>query len=98
MNILMCKHSCAAIKSKSMSLYDFCDRYFHIEMYRQAYKRIINHIPTFDMYEANNDERCVISAPDIRSQPGHRKTKRIPSQVETRVSKCGRCHKRGHNS
>ncbi|XP_073130833.1 uncharacterized protein [Henckelia pumila] len=96
-NMLPCKHACAAIKSKSMSLYAFCDRYFHIEMYPQAYKGMINPITTFDMYETNNDEGSVINAPDIRSQPGRRRTKRIPSQVETRVSKCGRCHKSGHN-
>ncbi|XP_073121778.1 uncharacterized protein [Henckelia pumila] len=86
-NMLSCKHACATIKSKSMSLYAFCDRYFHIEMYRQAYKGIINPIPTFDMYETNNDEGSVINAPDIRSQLGRTRTKRIPSQVETRVSK-----------
>ncbi|XP_073152433.1 uncharacterized protein [Henckelia pumila] len=96
-NMLPCKHACAAIKSKSMSLYVFCDRYFHIEMYRQAYKGMTNPIPTFDMYETNNDEGSVINAPDIRSQPGRRRTKRIPSQVETHVSKCGRCHKPVHN-
>ncbi|XP_073153814.1 uncharacterized protein [Henckelia pumila] len=38
-NKLPCKHACSAIESKSLSLYDFCDRYFKIEMYRAAYKR-----------------------------------------------------------
>ncbi|XP_073120916.1 uncharacterized protein [Henckelia pumila] len=85
-NMLSCKHACVAIKSKSMLLYAFCDRYFHIEMYHQAYKGMINPIPTLDMYENNNDEGSVINAPDIRSQPGRRRTKRIPSQVETCVS------------
>ncbi|XP_073151968.1 uncharacterized protein [Henckelia pumila] len=96
-NMLPCKHACAAIKSKSLSLYSFCYRYFHIDMYRQAYKGIINLIPTFDMNEDSIGEGSIINAPDVRSQPGRRKTKRIPSQVETRVAKCGRCRKRGHN-
>ncbi|XP_073131638.1 uncharacterized protein [Henckelia pumila] len=96
-NMLSCKHSCAAIKSKYLSLYSFCDRYFHIDMYRQAYKGIINLIPTFDMNEDSISEGSIINAPDVRSQPGRRKTKRIPSQVETRVAKCGHCRKRGHN-
>ncbi|KZV51744.1 hypothetical protein F511_11432 [Dorcoceras hygrometricum] len=96
-NMIPCNHACAAIKSQSMSLYAFCDQYFQIETYRQAYKGIINPIPTFEMCEDNNDERLQIIAPDVRSQPGRRKTKRIPSQVQSRVSKCGRCHKQGHN-
>ncbi|XP_073137804.1 uncharacterized protein [Henckelia pumila] len=96
-NMLPCKHACAAIKSNSLSLYSFCDRYFHIDMYRQAYKGIINLIPTFDMNKDSIGEGSIINAPDVRSQPGRRKIKRIPSQVETRVAKYGRCRKRGHN-
>ncbi|XP_073153317.1 uncharacterized protein [Henckelia pumila] len=96
-NKIPCKHACAAIESKSMSFYDFCDKYFKIEMYRQAYKGIINPILTFDMDESYVDNENVINAPDVRSQPGRRRTKRIPSQVESRVSKCSRCHTGGHN-
>ncbi|XP_073290710.1 uncharacterized protein [Primulina huaijiensis] len=96
-NKLPCKHACAAIESKSMSFYDFCDKYFKIEMYRQTYRGIINPIPTFDINESYLDDGNVINAPDVRSQPGRRKTKRIPSQIESRVSKCSRCHKGGHN-
>ncbi|XP_075481257.1 uncharacterized protein LOC142521969 [Primulina tabacum] len=96
-NKLPCNHACAAIESKSMSFYDFCDKYFKIEMYRQTYRGIINLIPTFDINESYLDDGNVINAPDVRSQPGRRKTKRIPSQIESRVSKCSRCHKGGHN-
>ncbi|XP_075483082.1 uncharacterized protein LOC142523241 [Primulina tabacum] len=94
-NKLPCKHACAAIESKSMSFYDFCDKYFKIEMYRQTYRGIINPIPTFDINESYLDDGNVINAPDVRSQPGRRKAKRIPSQIESRVSKCSRCHKGG---
>ncbi|XP_073138459.1 uncharacterized protein [Henckelia pumila] len=62
-NKLLCKHACSAIESKSLSLYDFCDKYFKIEMYCAAYKGIINPIPTFDMSEACVDESDIIQAP-----------------------------------
>ncbi|XP_073030623.1 uncharacterized protein [Primulina eburnea] len=96
-NKLPCKHACAAIESKSMSFYAFCDKYFKIEMYRQTYRGIINHIPTFDINESYLDDGNVINAPDVRSQPSRGKTKMISSQIESRVSKCSRCHKGGHN-
>ncbi|KZV39774.1 hypothetical protein F511_08236, partial [Dorcoceras hygrometricum] len=70
---------------------------FTVELYREAYKDILNPIPTFDMYESNLGLQIVINLPDVRSQPGRRRTQRIPSQVQTRVSKCGRCHRTGHN-
>ncbi|XP_073137997.1 uncharacterized protein [Henckelia pumila] len=89
-NRLPCKHACAAIESKSLSLYDFCDKYFHIELYREAYKGILNPIPTFNMYDSNPEHPSIINAPDVRIQPGRRRTKRIPSQVQSRVSKCGK--------
>ncbi|XP_073290826.1 uncharacterized protein [Primulina huaijiensis] len=96
-HMLPCKHACAAIESKSMSVYAFCDKFFKTDMYRQTYKGIINPIPTFDMYEFNGDEGYVINAPDVRSQPGRRKTQRIPSQIQSSLSKCSRRRVRGHN-
>ncbi|XP_073137465.1 uncharacterized protein [Henckelia pumila] len=67
-NKLPCKHACSAIESKSLSLYDFCDRYFKIEMYHAAYKGIYYYpIPTFDTSEACVDESDIIQAPCVRS-------------------------------
>lgn len=97
LNRLPCKHACGAIESKSVYLYDFCDKYFTMELYRETYKGIINLIPTFEMHEYNANHALVINPPDVRSQPGRRRTQRIPSQVVLRVLKCGRCHKKGHN-
>ncbi|XP_073138772.1 uncharacterized protein [Henckelia pumila] len=94
---LPCKHACAAIESKSLSFYDFCDKYYTTRMYRETYRATINPIPTFDMYESQLDEDDVIYAPDSRSHPGHRRTKRFPSQIEIRTLNCGRCHRKGHN-
>ncbi|XP_073051311.1 uncharacterized protein [Primulina eburnea] len=96
-HMLSCKHACAAIESKSMSVYAFCDKFFKTDMYCQTYKGIINLIPTFDMYEFNGDEGYVINSPDVCSQPGRRRTQRIPSQIQSRLSKCSRCRVRGHN-
>ncbi|XP_073130783.1 uncharacterized protein [Henckelia pumila] len=96
-NKIPCKHAISAIETKSLSVYDFCDKYFKIESYRAAYKRHINPIPTFDISDSCVAESDKIQAPSVRSQPGRRRTKRIPSQVNTRVSTCGRCHARGHN-
>ncbi|XP_073136887.1 uncharacterized protein [Henckelia pumila] len=94
---LPCKHACACIESKSLSVYRFCDDFFKMERYRQSYKGVINPIPTFDMYEGYIDEGDIIYAPTVRSQPGRRKTQRIPSQVEHHVTKCKRCGRTGHN-
>ncbi|XP_073308838.1 uncharacterized protein [Primulina huaijiensis] len=96
LNRLPCKHACAAIESKALSLYDFCDKYFKTDSYRETYRGILNPIPTFEMHEPNPDHPIMINPPDVRSQPGRRRTQRIASQV-LRVSKCGRCHKQGHN-
>ncbi|XP_073120960.1 uncharacterized protein [Henckelia pumila] len=96
-NKLLCKHTCSAIETKALSVYDFCDKYFKIEVYRAAYKRHINLIPTFDINESCVAASNVIQDPSVRSQAGRRGTKRIPSQVNIRVSTCGRCHARGHN-
>ncbi|XP_073127419.1 uncharacterized protein [Henckelia pumila] len=46
-----------------------------------------NPIPTSDMNEGYLDDGLTIYAPTTRSQPGRRRTKRIPSQVEQRVKK-----------
>ncbi|XP_073121698.1 uncharacterized protein [Henckelia pumila] len=35
------KHAISAIEAKSLSVYDFCDKYFKIEAYRAAYKDIL---------------------------------------------------------
>ncbi|XP_073138855.1 uncharacterized protein [Henckelia pumila] len=94
---LPCKHACATIESKSLSFYDFCDKYYTTRMYRETYRATINPIPTFDMCESQLDEDDVIYAPDSRSQPGRRRTKRFPSQTEIRTLNCGRCHRKGHN-
>ncbi|XP_073298309.1 uncharacterized protein [Primulina huaijiensis] len=96
LNRLPCKHACATIKSKALSLYDFCDKYFKTDSYRETCRGILNPILTFEMHEPNPDHPIMINPPDVRSQPGRRRTQRIASQV-LRVSKCGRCHKQGHN-
>ena len=92
-----CKHACACIESKSLSVYDFADQYYRVEMYRETYKAILNPIPTFDMDAFVPEEEPVINAPDVRPQPGRRKTQRIPSQVEVQVIKCRQCGRSGHN-
>ncbi|XP_073128113.1 uncharacterized protein [Henckelia pumila] len=90
-NKIPCKHVCSAIEAKSMSVYDFCDKYFKIFALRTK------DISTFDISESCVAESDIIQAPSVRSQLGRRRTKRIPSQVNTRVSTCGRCHARGDN-
>ena len=92
-----CKHACACIEAKSLSLYDFTDQYYRVEMYKQTYQAVINPIPTFEMDMLPVDDDGVINAPDVRSQPGRRRTQRVPSQVDIRLKKCKRCGQRGHN-
>ncbi|XP_073121674.1 uncharacterized protein [Henckelia pumila] len=97
-NGIPCNHACAAIESKGLSIYDFCDSCYKVENYRRAYAAVVNPIPTFDFNDNlphfNGD---IIRPPDVRSQPGRRRTQRFPSQVKKRVTKCARCHKPGHN-
>ncbi|XP_073133346.1 uncharacterized protein [Henckelia pumila] len=97
-NGILCNHACAAIESKGLSIYDFCDSCYKVENYRRAYAAVVNPIPTFDfnadLPHSNGD---IIRPPDVRSQPGRRRTQRFPSQVKKRVTKCARCHKPGHN-
>ncbi|XP_073130894.1 uncharacterized protein [Henckelia pumila] len=52
--------------------------------------RILNPIPTFEMHESSVNCTFVINPPDVQSQPGRRRTKRIPSQVELREKEDGR--------
>ncbi|XP_073119654.1 uncharacterized protein [Henckelia pumila] len=97
-NGIPCNHVCAAIESKGLSIYDFCDSCYKVENYRRAYAAVVNPIPTFDfnadLPHSNGD---IIRPLDVRSQPGRRRTQRFPSQVKKRVTKCARCHKPGHN-
>ncbi|XP_012833693.1 PREDICTED: uncharacterized protein LOC105954572 [Erythranthe guttata] len=90
---ILCKHACVCIDSKGLSVYDYMDRYYKIDMYKKTYQPILNPIPTFDMdfWNEDYDDDDVINAPDVRSQAGRRRTQRIPSQVQTRVTKCKRC-------
>ncbi|XP_012858134.1 PREDICTED: uncharacterized protein LOC105977380 [Erythranthe guttata] len=92
---LPCKHACACLESKGYSVYEFVDPCFHIDTYKQVYQFTINPIPSFDedfdLYDACNAPPDVfVNAPDSRTRPGRRKTKRIPSQVQTRKLNCTR--------
>ncbi|XP_073138642.1 uncharacterized protein [Henckelia pumila] len=97
-NGILCNHACAAIESKGLSTYDFCDSCYKVENYRRAYAAVVNPIPTFDLNadlpHSNGD---IIRPPDVRSHPGRRRTQRFSSQVKKRVTKCARCHKPEHN-
>ncbi|XP_012840146.1 PREDICTED: uncharacterized protein LOC105960504 [Erythranthe guttata] len=98
------KQACAGIESKGYSVFEFVDPCFRVDLYKEVYKYTINPIPSFDeefdLYNAQTNhgpEDVFINPPASKAQPGHRRTKRIPSQVETRVTKCARCGKPGHN-
>ncbi|XP_073121796.1 uncharacterized protein [Henckelia pumila] len=97
-NGIPCNHARAAIESKGLSIYDFCDSYNKVKNYRRAYAVVVNSIPTFDidtdLPHSNGD---IIRPPDVRSQPGRKRTQRFRSQVKKRVIKCAWCHNPGHN-
>ncbi|XP_073131636.1 uncharacterized protein [Henckelia pumila] len=69
-NKIPCKHAISAIETKSLSMYDFCDKYFKIESYRAAYKGHINPIPTFDISESCVAESDIIQAPSGQAITG----------------------------
>ncbi|XP_073122054.1 uncharacterized protein [Henckelia pumila] len=69
-NKIPCKNACSAIEAKSMSVYDFCDKYFKIEAYRAAYKGHHNPIPTFDISESCVAESDIIQAPSKKAITG----------------------------
>lgn len=93
---LPCRHACASILSLGLSPYDFCDNYYSLEKYREAYILNINPIPSNLIVEESLPEDVV--PPDVQRPSGRPRSKRIPSQIEeTRQIKCGRCKKFGHN-
>ncbi|XP_073120679.1 uncharacterized protein [Henckelia pumila] len=97
-NGIPCNHACAAIESKGLSIYDFCDSCYKVESYRRVYVAVVNPIPTFDFNaDLPHSNGNIIRPSDVRSQPGCRRTQRFPSQVKKRVTKCARCHKPRNN-
>lgn len=91
-----CKHACSCILSLQQSPYAFCDSYYTLHMYKEAYMSYINPIPTNVEIASQLPED--VREPDVPRPPGRPRTKRIPSQVEdVRPLKCGRCSRSGHN-
>lgn len=75
-----------------------CKIFLKMKKYRQAYNGVINTISEFDMYEGYLSEGNTIYAPTLRIQTGGKKTERIFSQVEHRVTKCRRCNRKKNNN
>lgn len=90
-----CKHACSCIQELRLSPYEFCDSFFTLEKYRECYVAVVNPIPTYDDGAPTLTEDVV--QPNVLRPPGRRRTKRIPSQVQSRPLRCGRCHRFGHN-
>ena len=91
-----CAHACAAIVHAGASFHNFVDPNLLTEKYRQVHSFFINPISTVDRTAMDLGE-CEIRPPETTSQPGRRKTKRIPSQVAKRITKCSLCGQHDHN-
>ena len=92
-----CKHACACIEKIRGDLYEYCDPCYRVESYKKTYDPIIYPMATNSSTYTDYDLDEFIRAPDVRAQPGRRKTARYPSQVEGSNTRCSLCKRRGHN-
>lgn len=92
-----CMHACACIESRGLSLYDFCDVHYKVEIYQKAYQEAILPIPTCAFEQRIVLRAELVNPPQIRRQLGRRKRKPIPSRGEILRRRCKSCGRAGHN-
>lgn len=92
-----CKHACAAIEKMQGDIYDYCDPYYTVEYYKMTYNEVIYPLMMVSGNIGDENDDVFVFPPDVRVQPGRRRKRRIPSQVETGKSRCSLCKRCGHN-
>ncbi|GAB2253904.1 hypothetical protein Droror1_Dr00021713 [Drosera rotundifolia] len=97
-NGIPCKHVCACIEATGEALHGYCDSYFTIESYKITYKEIFNPMPNGPQSTEfqHNHIPNPINLSNVPTQPGGRRTRRIPSQVVLRPVKIYATQRQGH--
>ena len=93
-----CKHACAAIGSNKEAVTQYVSAFYSTEVYRAAYERNIQPIPTFDMPDPPQPSEVLIKPPTTKRLPGRPRKRRIHSRGEVdHAYICSRCKQTGHN-
>ncbi|XP_024199871.1 uncharacterized protein LOC112203081 [Rosa chinensis] len=89
----------AALQTASENVYDYIDKYFHVDMFKKSYSSPIRPITNVDMSSSESASECILP-PLAKRPPGRPRVKRFKSvgEVEKKLIRCGRCGKMGtHN-
>ncbi|MQL75730.1 hypothetical protein Taro_008086 [Colocasia esculenta] len=93
-----CKHACAAIGSNKEAVTQYVSAFYSIEVYRAAYERNIQPIPTFDMPDPPQPSEVLIKPPTTKRLPGRPRKRRIHLRGEVdHAYICSWCKQTGHN-
>ncbi|XP_077251997.1 uncharacterized protein LOC143891282 [Tasmannia lanceolata] len=95
---LPCGHAMAAIAITDFDEYDYCHKWFRIEMYRETYCEVLH--PTVDRthWELPPEPLQTVLPPIAKRPPGRPRTRRSDRELQSGVHrKCTICGKLGHN-
>ncbi|MQL82635.1 hypothetical protein Taro_015103 [Colocasia esculenta] len=93
-----CKHAYAAIGSNKGAVSQYVSVFYSTEVYRTAYERNIQPIPTFDMSDPPQPSDVLIKPPTTKRLPGRLRKRRIHSRGEVdHAYICSRCKQKSHN-
>ncbi|XP_077215579.1 uncharacterized protein LOC143850199 [Tasmannia lanceolata] len=95
---LPCEHAMAAIAITDFDEYDYCHKWFRIEMYRETYCEVLH--PTVDrtQWELPPEPLQTVLPPIAKRPPGRPRTRRSDRELQSGVHrKCTICGKLGHN-
>ncbi|KAK1426502.1 hypothetical protein QVD17_15176 [Tagetes erecta] len=102
---LPCCHAIAVLDLYGRSPYDYCSRYFYVEMYHLTYADSIHPIPNVERLvdSETEDGMVLVTPPPTMRTPGRTKIRKItpgcigPSDFLKRQLQCGKCKGLGHN-
>ncbi|MQM10072.1 hypothetical protein Taro_042962, partial [Colocasia esculenta] len=87
-----CKHACAAIGSNKEAVTQYVSAFYSTDVYRAAYERNIQPIPTFDMSDPPQPSEVLIKPPTTKRLPRRPRKRRIHSRGEVdHAYICSRC-------
>ncbi|XP_077242697.1 uncharacterized protein LOC143883233 [Tasmannia lanceolata] len=95
---LPCGHAMAAIAITDFDEYDYCHKWFRIEMYRETYCEVLH--PTVDrtQWELPPEPLQTVLPPIAKRPPGRPRTRRSDRELQSGVHrKCTICGKLSHN-
>ncbi|KAH7843974.1 hypothetical protein Vadar_023028 [Vaccinium darrowii] len=98
-NSFPCVHAVCALKKSGKNLNEYVDRYYFVDMYKEAYLKCINPVPTLSKADFIPTSDAVLLPPLTKRPPRRPRTERIPSKgFRTRKVTCSRCGKVGHHN